>query len=166
MLLQISVIPARGRLGSLFQFRHGTRRTRATARLAVRRRQLFQRLDHQLPQHGAVAARLIVTETTEMQRKPDGSRGQQGDDVPRVGLPHFVAVTTKELRDGILTSLVAPHQLGTGSQDREPDIEIPARHVILLPDTPGHLPGNSDAEPIQPLPPAIRLATDDHASRH
>ncbi len=156
-------MPERDLLQSLLHIRHGARRTRTTARLAVRRRQLFQRLDHQLPQHGAVAARLIVTETTEMQRKPDGCRGQQGDDVPSIGLSHFAAIATEELRGGILTSLVAPHQLGTGSQDREPDIEIPARHVVLLPDTPGHLPGNPDAEPFQLLPPAVDVAPDHHA---
>ncbi len=155
-------MPEREYLPSHLGIRHGTRRTRAAARFPVRRRQFLKRFDHQFPQYGAMATCLILTKTSKMQRETEGCRGQEGDNVSRIGLSHFSAIPAKELSRRIHPMLVASHQFGTRSENRKPNIEKASRHIGFLPNSPGHLPGHPDAEPFQILTRPISVAADDH----
>ncbi len=82
--------------------------------------------------------------------------------MPDLRASHLTSVATKELRGGELSLLVSPNQFGTRCQNRKPDIEIAARHVVLLPDAARNVPGNTNPKSTGRAAAAVLVASHDH----
>lgn len=106
--------------------------------------------------------RLVLAETPELDRRPDRHRRQQGDDMPDLRASHLTSVATKELRGGEPSLLASPNQFGTRSQNRKPDIEVAARHIVLLPDAARNVPGNTNPKSTGRAAAPVLVASHDH----
>ncbi len=106
--------------------------------------------------------RLVLAETPELDRRPDRHRRHQGDDMPDLRPSHLTPVATKELRGGALSPLISSNQFGTRSQNRKPDIEVAARHVVFLPDATRNVPGNTNPESTGRAAASVPIASHDH----